>query len=381
MAVITEPSTLLRLHHALVKCKYHLLYSSQRPCRPGPKGPSRELIAAVVEMKRLNPRMGCRKIAEQISNAFGFEINKDVVRRILIQHHRPAPGGAGPSWLSVIGQARDSLWSVDLFRCESILLKGYWVMVVMDIFTRRIIGFGVAAANLDGPSVCRMFNRAIVRQSMPKRLSSDHDPLFRFQRWPANLRILEVDEIKSIPCTPRSHAFIERLIGTIRREYPRSDFVLEPRRSRTEARQLQGLLQPISLPHRTGRNHASSARWRACRSICKPRLIPMAKTLQRPLSDPGRRLSCISPHTGEDDCPHCADAKRQQRYQHRYHRSGLALGVDARFLKRALDAFKLGEDFVSRCPTHERRLQLRVMQCEGKTRQQMKMHPGVWADD
>jgi putative transposase len=31
--------------------------------------------------------------------------------------------------------------------------------------------------------------------------------------------ILEVDEIKSIPCTPRSHAFIERLIGTIRREY------------------------------------------------------------------------------------------------------------------------------------------------------------------
>jgi transposase InsO family protein len=93
-------------------------------------------------------------------------------------------------------------------------------MVVMDIFTRRIIGFGVAA-NLDGPGpgVCRMFNRAIARQSMPKHLSSDHDPLFRFQRWLANLRILEVDEIKSIPGTPRSHPFIERLIGTIRREY------------------------------------------------------------------------------------------------------------------------------------------------------------------
>jgi transposase InsO family protein len=159
--------------------------------------------------------MGCRKIAEQISSAFGLEINKDVVRRILIQHYRPAPGGAGPSWLSVIGQARDSLWSVDLFRCESILLQSYWVMVVMDIFTRRIIGFGVAAANLDGPGMCRMFNRAIARQSMPKQLSSDHDPLFRFQRWQANLRILEIDEIKSIPGTPRSHAFIERLIGTI----------------------------------------------------------------------------------------------------------------------------------------------------------------------
>ena len=219
MAVIPKASTLVRLHQALVKRKYHLLYGCNRPRRPAPKGPSNELIAAVVEMKRRNPRMGCRKIAEQISSAFGLEINKDVVRRILIQNYRPAPGGDGPSWLSVIGQARDSLWSVDLFRCESILLQSYWVMVVMDIFTRRIIGFGVAAANLDGPSVCRMFNRAIARQSMPRHLSSDHDPLFRFQRWRANLRILEIDEIKSIPGTPRSHAFIERLIGTIRREY------------------------------------------------------------------------------------------------------------------------------------------------------------------
>ena len=91
IAVLTKPATLLCLHHALVKCKYHLLYSSRRPRRPGPKGPSSELIAAVVEMKRRNPRMGCRRIAEQISNAFGLEINKDVVRRILIQHYRPAP--------------------------------------------------------------------------------------------------------------------------------------------------------------------------------------------------------------------------------------------------------------------------------------------------
>jgi len=38
---------------------------------------------------------------------------------------------------------KDSLWSVDLFRCESILLRSHWAMVVMDVFTRRIIGFGV----------------------------------------------------------------------------------------------------------------------------------------------------------------------------------------------------------------------------------------------
>jgi transposase InsO family protein len=217
IAVILKPSTLLYFHHALVKRKYRLLYSPRRRRRPGPKGPSKELIDAVV--KRRNPRFGCRKIAEQIASVFGIEIDKDVVRRILIQHYRPLPGGDGPSWLTAIGHAKDSLWSVDLFRSESILLKSFWVMVVMDAFTRRIIGFGVAVANLDGNVVCRMFNRAIAEQTPPQYLSSDHDPLFRFHRWLANLRVLEVDEIKAVPCAPRSHAFVERLIGTVRREY------------------------------------------------------------------------------------------------------------------------------------------------------------------
>jgi putative transposase len=56
-------------------------------------------------------------------------------------------------------------------------------------------------------------------KSLPRHLSSDHDSLFRFHRWLANLRILEVEEIKSIPYVPVSHPFVERLIGTIRREF------------------------------------------------------------------------------------------------------------------------------------------------------------------
>jgi hypothetical protein len=45
------------------------------------------------------------------------------VNRVLSKHYRSAPGGTGPSWLSFIGHTRDSLWSVDLFRCESIVLR------------------------------------------------------------------------------------------------------------------------------------------------------------------------------------------------------------------------------------------------------------------
>ena len=64
-----------------------------------------------------------------------------------------------------------------------------------------------------------MFNQATTRQGNPKYLSSDNDPLFLYHQWLANLRILEVDEIKTVPRVPESHPFIERLIGTVRREF------------------------------------------------------------------------------------------------------------------------------------------------------------------
>jgi len=60
-----------------------------------------------------------------------------------------------------------------------------------------------------------MFNRAIEGQFLPKNLSSDNDPLFRFGRWRANQRVLEVDEIKAVPCVPCSHPFVERLMAQI----------------------------------------------------------------------------------------------------------------------------------------------------------------------
>jgi putative transposase len=219
IAILIKPATLLRFHRTLIQRKYRLLFTPRVRQRPGPKGPSKELIAAILEMKHRNPRFGCPRIAQEIAHAFGVEIDKDVVRRILAQHFRSPSGNDGPSWLTLIGDMKDSLWSVDLFRCESIVLRSYWVMVVMDLFTRRIVGVGVEPADLDGVAVCRIFNRALSGQPLPKHLSTDNDPLFRFHRWRANLRVLKIVEIKTVPFVPCSHPFIERLIGTIRREY------------------------------------------------------------------------------------------------------------------------------------------------------------------
>jgi hypothetical protein len=132
---VLKPATLLRFHRHLVKRNYRALFTAKRRGKPGPKGPSQEVIHAIVEMKRRNPRFGYQRIADQINLTFGLSIDK-----------------------------------------------------------------------------------SIVRSSLPAYLSSDNDPLSEFQRWKANLRVLDITEVKTVPYTPVSHPFVERLIGTIRRE-------------------------------------------------------------------------------------------------------------------------------------------------------------------
>src|SRR6516165_9108433 len=101
VAIAFKTSTLLSFHRALVQRKYRLLFSPKGRTKPGPKGPTADLIGAVVEMKKRNPTWGCPQIADQINFAFGTSINKDVVRRILALHYRPELGADGPSWLSL----------------------------------------------------------------------------------------------------------------------------------------------------------------------------------------------------------------------------------------------------------------------------------------
>ena len=208
IAVTLKPATILQFHKALVKKKYSHLYSHKAPKKLGRKGPEQSVIDLVIEMKTRNPKIGYGRISMQVYQAFGIEISRFTVGRIIRKHVGSNPGkNSGPSWLTFIGHMKDSLWSVDLFRCESITLKSHWVMIIMDQYTRNIVGFSVHAGDPNGVAYCRMFNKIISGLSLPKYLSSDNDPLYLFHRWQANLRILGTEEIKSVPRAPASQDY------------------------------------------------------------------------------------------------------------------------------------------------------------------------------
>ena len=124
------------------------------------------------------------------------------------------------------------------------------MLMVMDQFTRRLVGVGVHGGAVAAADVCRMFNAAIRGQGVPRHLSTDHDPEFEAHRWAANLRIFEIDEIKTVPYVPQSHPFVERLIGTMRREF--LDHVLF-----WNARDLEQKLAEFQLYYNAARSHAA----------------------------------------------------------------------------------------------------------------------------
>jgi putative transposase len=118
-AIVLKPSTLLRpplrAVHPIISSAVLIPGAEEA----GPEGPQSGSHPGRGQHETEEPDMRLSaNHATKITLAFGIPMNKDVVRRILAVRYHPKPQ-SGPSWLTVLGHAKDRLWSVDLFRCES----------------------------------------------------------------------------------------------------------------------------------------------------------------------------------------------------------------------------------------------------------------------
>ena len=104
---------------------------------------------------------------------------------------------------------------------------------------------------------------------------------------PANLRVLQVTEVKSVPSVPLSHPFVERLIGTLRRECVDQLLFWSASDLEDKLVAFQGLLQCASGPCVVGRADARPDT-KGCRTA---RPLPMGRALPWSLSDADRGVT------------------------------------------------------------------------------------------
>jgi hypothetical protein len=167
-AFIVTPATLVRWHRELVRRKW--TYKRRRaPGRP-PIDP--ETRALILRMARENSRWGCVRIKGELQG-LGIVVSATTIRTIPRRAGLgPAPRRGGLTWRQFLSTEAKGILACDFFCVETVFLKTLYVLVFMDIQTRRILGIGVSAnpngtwvtqqaRNLmmdlnDDPELCRM---------------------------------------------------------------------------------------------------------------------------------------------------------------------------------------------------------------------------------
>jgi hypothetical protein len=217
VAVVLKPATLTKFRRVLLSRNYHRLFSSLKNRKPGPKGPSDDLVRVIVELKQRNTQFGCPRIAQQINKAFGVNIDKDVVRRVLAKHYHPKPYDGGPSWLTFFRHTSDSLCSIALFQHKSIIQRIHSSLLAIGQCTRRIIDCGITGCHFDQTVVYSLLAAGIPVIEASKSLSSAHD--LPFSHYRCRRKLLGVGHTQTAPIFPRAPPFAKRRIRTRRRHH------------------------------------------------------------------------------------------------------------------------------------------------------------------
>jgi transposase InsO family protein len=212
---LITPDTILRWHRALVRQRW--TYPRRRPGRPAL---TQETVELIVRLARENPRWGYLRIVGELKK-LGIAVSKTSVAAVL-RHHRlpPAPRRSGPSWSEFLRAQAKGILATDFFTVDTVTLRRFYVLFVIEIDRRRVHLLGVTA-NPNGPwvaHVARNFASDLEGAGRHFRfLVRDRDSKFTAS-FDTVLASIGIETIRTPVASPRANAFAERFVRTIRQD-------------------------------------------------------------------------------------------------------------------------------------------------------------------
>jgi putative transposase len=214
-SVFVQPETVRRWHRSLIARRW--TYPHRRPGRPATGAGVRALI---VRLARENPGWGYRRIQGELAG-LGVRIAASTVWSILRQAEiDPAPRRSSESWREFLRAQASGIVACDFFTVDTVLFRRLYVLVFIELATRHVYLAGITA-NPTGEWATQQARNIIetfVERTQPIRfLIHDRDSKFTA----AFDEVFRSDGIRTIRTpvrAPRANAFIERWIGTVRRE-------------------------------------------------------------------------------------------------------------------------------------------------------------------
>jgi hypothetical protein len=202
---ILRPETIIRWHRGGFR-SYWRSRSGNRVGRPRISAELRKLIG---EMSRANHLWGAPHIHGELLK-LGFTLAQSTVARYMYR------GPPSQGWRTFLTNHADGIAAIDLFVLPTITFRLLYCLVILRHGRRLWVSFGVTT-NPTAEWISRQITDAFPWDSAPRYLVRDRDtaygPLF-VQR----LRAMGIRDRPIAPRSPWQNPYVERLIGTIRRE-------------------------------------------------------------------------------------------------------------------------------------------------------------------
>jgi putative transposase len=206
--IIVQPDTVIAWHRQGFRLFWKWKGRCGRPGRPSVPQEVRELIR---RLNRENPLWGAPRIHGELLK-LGIDIGETSVGKYMGRHRRPP----SQTWRTFLDNHLTTLVSVDFFTVPTLRFQVLYVFLVLAHDRRRILHVGVTT-HPTAEWTAQQLREAFPWETAPRYLLRDRDGIFG-HTFVDQVTAMGMSEVLSTPGSPWHHAYIERVIGTIRRE-------------------------------------------------------------------------------------------------------------------------------------------------------------------
>ena len=178
--------------------------------RVGPPVP-KEVRELIRKMSRENPLWGAPRIHGELLK-LGIDIGETSVGKYMVRHRKPP----SQTWRTFLENHVKTMVSVDFFTVPTIRFQVLYVFLVLAHDRRRIVHFNVTA-HPTAEWTAQQLREAFPFDQVPRYLLRDRDRIFG-DDFRKHVKAMGIKEVLSAPRSPWQRAYVERVIGTIRRE-------------------------------------------------------------------------------------------------------------------------------------------------------------------
>lgn len=206
--VLVKPATALQWHRQGFRRYWRWRSRSHRVGRPGV---NREIRDSIRQMSVANPLWGAPRIHGEMLK-LGIEVSQATVGRHMVRRHGPP----SPTWRTFLSSQIDGIAAIDMFVVITATFRLLYVSVILGHARRKILHLNVTQHPTAG-WLSRQTTEAFPWDTAPRYLLRDRDTSYGggFQE---RARVMGITEVVTAPRSPWQNAYVERVIGSIRRE-------------------------------------------------------------------------------------------------------------------------------------------------------------------